>query len=48
MRNVFRLIRQDPDRFPAFEQVWEQLILHLEYPSPITISESQQAQGRAP
>jgi hypothetical protein len=34
MKNVFRLVRQDPERFPAFEEVFESIITNLEYRMP--------------
>lgn len=31
MKNVLRLIRLEPERFPGYEEVWQHLLLNLEY-----------------
>lgn len=31
MKNVLRLIRLEPDRFPGYEDVWQHLLMNLEY-----------------
>lgn len=31
MKNILRLIRLEPERFPGYEEVWQHLLLNLEY-----------------